>query len=322
MNGLIRASLKNPYAVTVMCLTLVVLGVVSARSIPVDILPVFNSPAVQVLTFYSGMPAASVEKDITNRMERWVGQAVGHAAAGVAVDRRRQHRPQLLPQRRRPQRRPDPGQLAGPGGHAQPAAGDLAAGRPAVRPDQHDAGVHRRPGQQDAVGVDPLRRRPLRGPEHDHGASRRRRAGGLRRQDPRRDGVPRPPEDAGAGPLAAGRDERDRQLQPVPADRRRQVRRRSTTRIDSQLDVRRWSSEMGEIPLRTEHGQRGVPARRGDAARTPASSRRTSCGSTAGDRCTSRSSASSGPARWRWSTSLKDADRRHEAAADAGRAST
>src|SRR3954470_22381955 len=60
-----------------MCLTLVLLGSVAIYSIPVDILPVFNSPAVQVLTFYGGMPASSVEKDITNRMERWVGQANG-----------------------------------------------------------------------------------------------------------------------------------------------------------------------------------------------------------------------------------------------------
>ena len=79
MNGLIRASLRNPYAVTVFCLTLVMLGTVSAYLIPIDILPVFKSPAVQVLTFYSGMPASSVEKDITNRMERWVGQANGTA---------------------------------------------------------------------------------------------------------------------------------------------------------------------------------------------------------------------------------------------------
>ena len=77
MNGLIRASLRNPYAVTVLCLTLIMLGTVSAYLIPIDILPTFNSPAVQVLTFYGGMPAASIEKDITNRMERWVGQAAG-----------------------------------------------------------------------------------------------------------------------------------------------------------------------------------------------------------------------------------------------------
>ncbi|HUY93467.1 MAG TPA: efflux RND transporter permease subunit, partial [Pirellulales bacterium] len=79
MNGLIRASLRNPYAVTVMVLTLIVLGSLTLSQIPIDILPVFKSPAVQVLTFYSGMPASSVEKDITNRMERWTGQAAGTA---------------------------------------------------------------------------------------------------------------------------------------------------------------------------------------------------------------------------------------------------
>jgi multidrug efflux pump subunit AcrB len=77
MDGLIRASLKNPIAVTVMVLALVVLGGLSAYSIPVDILPVFKSPAVQALVFYSGMPAASIEKNITARLERGVGQASG-----------------------------------------------------------------------------------------------------------------------------------------------------------------------------------------------------------------------------------------------------
>ena len=76
MNGLIRASLGS-YAVTVFCLTLVLLGTVSLYMIPIDILPVFRSPAVQVLTFYGGMPAMSIEKDITNRIERNVGQANG-----------------------------------------------------------------------------------------------------------------------------------------------------------------------------------------------------------------------------------------------------
>ena len=72
--------------------------------IPIDILPVFKSPAVQTLTFYNGMSANSIANDITNRMERWTGQANGTLAAGVAVDHRRQHRPQLLPGRRRSQR--------------------------------------------------------------------------------------------------------------------------------------------------------------------------------------------------------------------------
>ncbi len=51
----------------------------AATLIPIDILPVYKSPAVQVLTFYGGMPATNVENDITNRMERWTGQAAGTA---------------------------------------------------------------------------------------------------------------------------------------------------------------------------------------------------------------------------------------------------
>src|SRR5947199_997426 len=77
MNGLIRFSLGNWYAVVVIVLTIAVVGCLTLTLIPVDILPVFKSPAVQVLTFYGGMPAANVENDITNRMERWTGQAAG-----------------------------------------------------------------------------------------------------------------------------------------------------------------------------------------------------------------------------------------------------
>ncbi len=77
MNSLIRGSIKNPHAVTVLALTIAVLGILSIRRIPIDILPVFTSPAVQTLTFYTGMPAEGIANDITNRMERWVGQASG-----------------------------------------------------------------------------------------------------------------------------------------------------------------------------------------------------------------------------------------------------
>src|SRR5215510_14007371 len=79
MNGLIRFSLGNWYAVVVLALTIVVIGVLAMTMIPIDILPANKSPAVQVLTFYGGMPATNVENDITNRMERWTGQAAGTA---------------------------------------------------------------------------------------------------------------------------------------------------------------------------------------------------------------------------------------------------
>jgi multidrug efflux pump subunit AcrB len=74
---LIKASLRNPYMVASLVFIMLVLGLVSAFNIPVDILPVFKSPAVQVLTYYQGMPASSVEKTITNRIERWVNSAQG-----------------------------------------------------------------------------------------------------------------------------------------------------------------------------------------------------------------------------------------------------
>jgi multidrug efflux pump subunit AcrB len=74
---LIKASLRNPHMVFALVAGIVVLGLIALARIPIDILPVFKSPAVQVLTYYPGMPAASIEKTITNRLERWVGQAPG-----------------------------------------------------------------------------------------------------------------------------------------------------------------------------------------------------------------------------------------------------
>ncbi len=77
MKGLIRFSLRNPRAITVLTLTVLLVGVVSLLVIPADILPVYRSPAVQVLTFYNGMAATSVESAITARMERGTGMAAG-----------------------------------------------------------------------------------------------------------------------------------------------------------------------------------------------------------------------------------------------------
>ena len=60
---------------------------------------------MQVLTFYGGMPADGIEKDITNRMERWTGQANGMARqesrsiVGASIVRN------YFQRRRRPQRR-------------------------------------------------------------------------------------------------------------------------------------------------------------------------------------------------------------------------
>jgi multidrug efflux pump subunit AcrB len=77
LEAIIRLALRNPYAVVVVALLVVVLGVTCLFLIPADLLPIFDTPAVQILTFYPGMPAEVMERDIMSRLERWTGQSVG-----------------------------------------------------------------------------------------------------------------------------------------------------------------------------------------------------------------------------------------------------
>src|SRR3989441_1375642 len=76
---LVRFAPANPSTVIVGVLAIIVLGVTAAARVPVDILPQFQTPGVQVVTFYPGMPAEVMEKDITTRLERWTGQSAGIA---------------------------------------------------------------------------------------------------------------------------------------------------------------------------------------------------------------------------------------------------
>ncbi|MCI0536258.1 MAG: efflux RND transporter permease subunit, partial [Verrucomicrobiales bacterium] len=76
---MVKAALKNPYGVVVLALAILVIGLTAISRLPTDILPTFKTPAVQILTFYPGMPAEVMEKDITTRLERWTGQANGVA---------------------------------------------------------------------------------------------------------------------------------------------------------------------------------------------------------------------------------------------------
>ncbi len=77
--GLVRLAFRNPYFVIVLCLATLVIGLTTLARIPVDILPQFKTPAVQILTLYPGMPTDIVERDITNRLERWTSQSNGIA---------------------------------------------------------------------------------------------------------------------------------------------------------------------------------------------------------------------------------------------------
>jgi multidrug efflux pump subunit AcrB len=77
--NLVKLALRNPHGVAVMGLAILILGLTVMVRVPTDILPTFRTPAVQILTFYPGMPAEFVEQDITTRLERWTGQANGVA---------------------------------------------------------------------------------------------------------------------------------------------------------------------------------------------------------------------------------------------------
>ncbi len=88
---MIRGALKNPYLVIVIALAVTVVGVTSFTKLPADLLPIFKVPAVQIVTFYPGMPPEVMERDIMSRLERWTGQSVGiehqeaKAMLGVSV---------------------------------------------------------------------------------------------------------------------------------------------------------------------------------------------------------------------------------------------
>jgi len=68
---------KNKHFIIVIALLVAILGGVSVTRLPVDILPVFKSPAIEILTTYNGMPPEMVEKDISTRLERFTSQADG-----------------------------------------------------------------------------------------------------------------------------------------------------------------------------------------------------------------------------------------------------
>ena len=72
-----RFSIRNPYFIIVICLTVCVIGLTSLFRMPVDLFPTINLPEVVVATFYSGMPPEDIEVDITNPLERFFTLASG-----------------------------------------------------------------------------------------------------------------------------------------------------------------------------------------------------------------------------------------------------
>lgn len=72
-----RRILGKPHLIIVAALMTVVLGGYAYTKIPADLLPQFDTPAVQIVCFYPGMPPEVMEKDIMSRLQRWTAQSVG-----------------------------------------------------------------------------------------------------------------------------------------------------------------------------------------------------------------------------------------------------
>ncbi|MDR3491395.1 MAG: efflux RND transporter permease subunit [Gammaproteobacteria bacterium] len=75
--SLVSIAIENPHLIVVACLFIVILGTLAIFKLPKDLLPSANLPAVQILSFYAGMPVKSVEQNLSGRFERYTGQAIG-----------------------------------------------------------------------------------------------------------------------------------------------------------------------------------------------------------------------------------------------------
>jgi len=75
--GIAAFAIEKPHAVVVGCLLVTILGALSLVFLPKDLLPAADLPAVQILSFYAGMPVEHVEENLTARFERYTGQAIG-----------------------------------------------------------------------------------------------------------------------------------------------------------------------------------------------------------------------------------------------------
>ena len=72
-----RFSIRNPYFIVACSLALLLLGTLTLVRMPVDMFPSLDLTVVGIATFYPGMPPEQVEKNITERQERFFTLAPG-----------------------------------------------------------------------------------------------------------------------------------------------------------------------------------------------------------------------------------------------------
>jgi multidrug efflux pump subunit AcrB len=73
-------AIKYPFFILMLCLTIIVVGVVTVARMPVDLFPPIDIPVVVVATFYGGMPPQQIEANITDTFERFftLGSNIDH----------------------------------------------------------------------------------------------------------------------------------------------------------------------------------------------------------------------------------------------------
>jgi CzcA family heavy metal efflux pump len=89
---LVRLALRRPYTFVVMALLIVLLGTVTIRRMPTDILPEIDIPVVSVVWSYAGLPPEEMEKRVVSNFERFLITTVNdiehtesQSLTGVAV---------------------------------------------------------------------------------------------------------------------------------------------------------------------------------------------------------------------------------------------
>ena len=79
-SGIAHFAIRHSHLTVVIFIAVSILGILASFMVPKDLLPVSNQPAVQILSFYPGMPVKNIEEEITYPYERYTGQAVGMEA--------------------------------------------------------------------------------------------------------------------------------------------------------------------------------------------------------------------------------------------------
>ncbi len=73
---IVRLALRRPYTVAVMAFLIMILGIMSIKSMMVDIFPVIDIPVVNVIWNYPGLSAADMERKVVLLSERGISSSV------------------------------------------------------------------------------------------------------------------------------------------------------------------------------------------------------------------------------------------------------